>query len=391
MSKQQRILVLGGGYTGMTAALQAAARTRRHGGKVTLVNASDRFTERLRLHQTASGQRLAKLHIPELLKGTGIDFVEGWVTEIDTTARQVMVHSLEGHLTLPYDALVYALGGIPDRGKVPGVIEHAFALSGRDEAERFAARLEELKPYNGAVAVCGGGLAGVEAAAEIAETHPELRVTLLSRETPGSMMGEKARGYLHAALKRLGVEVRSGAAITKVLPDAVELEGGGLVEADACLWTAGVMVSPIAGEAGLKVDDRGRIVVDATLQSLSHPGVYAVGDAAAVSQPYGIMHGTCQGGIPTGAHAADSIARRLRGKQAKPFRFAYIHQPVSIGRRDAVIQFTHPDDSPRRWYITGKWAVAYKEFVSSSPWKTYRIIKRFPAGLVWPHGRRYRA
>jgi NADH dehydrogenase FAD-containing subunit len=202
------------------------------------------------------------------------------------------------------------------------------------------------------------------------------------------MMGDKARAYLDRALERLGVRVRSGVEIIKVLPDAVELAGGELVQSDACLWTTGVRLSPLAADAGLNVDARGRIVVDAGLRSVSHPAVYAIGDAAAVSQGWGEIHGTCQSGMPTAAHAADSIGALLRGREPKPFWFGYIHQPVSLGRKDAVIQFTRPDDTPRRWVLTGKRAVAYKEFVRASPWKTYRLIKRFPGALVWPHGGR---
>ena len=125
----------------------------------------------------------------------------------------------------------------------------------------------------------------------------------------------------------------------------------------AVLWTTGVRVSPIAAAAGLEVDDRGRIVTDESLRSVSHPNVYAVGDAAAIRQGYGVMHGTCQSGIPTAVHAATSIVRELKGKQPKKFRFGYVHQPVSLGRHDAVIQFTHADDSPGRFYLAGRMAV----------------------------------
>ena len=121
---------------------------------------------------------------------------------------------------------------------------------------------------------------------------------------------------------------------------------------------------------------------------MSHPNVYAVGDAAAVRQGYGVMHGTCQGGIPTAVHAGASIARRLAGRQPSAFRFGYVHQPVSLGRHDAVIQFTRPDDTPRRFHLSGRVAVAYKEIVSSSPWPSYRMIRRHPRALAWPHGGR---
>jgi len=243
---------------------------------------------------------------------------------------------------------------------------------------------------DGPVVVAGGGLTGVESAAEIAEQHPELDVVLLSRQVPGSMMGDKARARLHAGLERLGVRVRAGADIVKVMSDGVALADGEVVAAQAVLWTTGVRVSPIAAAAGFDVDDRGRIVTDGSLRSVSHPNVYAVGDAAAIRQGYGVVHGTCQSGIPTALHAATSIVRELKGKQPKQFRFGYIHQPVSLGRNDGVIQFTHSDDSPGRFYLAGRFAVAYKETVSSSPWTTYRLLKLLPAlgAATWRRGGR---
>ncbi|WP_327086504.1 FAD-dependent oxidoreductase [Nonomuraea sp. NBC_01738] len=377
---EQRILVLGGGYTGLLAAIATAKRTREKGTRVTLVNPSPRFTERLRLHQVAAGQELADLRIPDLLRGTGVEFVRGRVREVDASARLV---TLDDGRDLGYDTLVYALGGMADTTTVPGVAEHAFTLNSASDARRFA---ETVRLADTAV-VAGGGLTGVEAAAELAESNPGLRVTLISHDEPGSMMGRGARAYLRRTLARLGVEVRAGVRIAKVLPDGVELDGGEWVRSDATLWTTGVRVSPMAARAGLTVDDKGRIVVDATLRSVSHPDVYAVGDAAAVTLSFGVMHGTCQGGIPTAAHAAANITAQVYGKAPKPFRFGYIHQPVSLGRRDAVIQFTRYDDSPRRLFLTGRLAVAYKEFVSSSPWKTFKLLKIYAGALVWPHDR----
>jgi NADH dehydrogenase FAD-containing subunit len=143
-----------------------------------------------------------------------------------------------------------------------------------------------------------------------------------------------------------------------VLPDAIELEGGELVPSDASLWTTGVKVSPLAADSGLAVDDRGRI------------------------------HGTCQSGMPTAVHGADAIWRRLRGRKDKPFRFGYFHQPLSLGRKDGVIQFTKADDTPRRWYITGRWAVMYKELVSGSPVKMFRLSRRMNVSATISKGGR---
>ncbi|OMC43285.1 FAD-dependent oxidoreductase [Mycobacterium sp. IS-1264] len=383
-SIMKHIVIIGAGYAGMAATARLARRVKgRDDVRVTLVNPQARFTERLRLHQSASGQRLAELQIPDMLAGTSVEFVQGWVTGLDADARTVR---LDDERVIGYDTLVYALGSVADTEAVPGVDEFAYTLNSAHDAGLLAQQLDRLGA--GTVVVAGGGLTGIESAAEIAERHPELDVVLLSRQTPGSMMGPKARARLHDGLARLGVRMRSGVDIVKVMPDGVALADGQVVPAGAVLWATGVRVSPLAAAAGLRVDERGRIITDAALRSVSHQDVYVVGDAAAVRQGYGLVHGTCQSGIPTGVHAAANIVRELKGKQPKRFRFGYVHQPVSLGRHDAVIQFTHPDDSPSRFYLAGRWAVAYKETVSASPWTTYRLLKLLPAlgAVTWRRG-----
>ncbi|SNY89871.1 NADH dehydrogenase, FAD-containing subunit [Nocardia amikacinitolerans] len=346
MNTEHRIVILGAGYTGMLAAVRLARRTRRLPVRITLVNPSDRFTERLRMHQIATGQELADHRIPEILDGTGVEFVCGWATSVNPEARLVTV---DGDRVLPYDELVYALGSATDTDKVPGVAEHAWTLNDPRTAHRFAGRLAAVAAHGGSVAVCGGGLTGIEAAAEIAERHPGLRVTLISTGEPGAMMGERARAYLHRALDRLGITRSTGRSVTKVLPDAVELADGTVVPADLTLWTAGVRVAPLAARAGIETDERGLIVVDQTLKSVSHPTIRAIGDAAAVRQAWGTIHGTCQSGMPTAAYTADT---------------------------------------PRRFHLTGRAAVLYKETVSGSPPKTFRLSKKMTVAVQLSRGGR---
>ncbi|MEV2222278.1 FAD-dependent oxidoreductase [Nocardia vinacea] len=378
-----RIVVLGAGYTGMLAAVRLARRTRKLDVEITIVNPSARFTERLRMHQVAAGQELADNRIPEILAGSGVEFVQGWATSIDPEAQQVYV---DGTGTLHYDELIYALGSSTDTSIVPGAADHAWTLNDPRTAHRFSEHLAVVAADAGTVAVCGGGLTGIEAAAEIAESYPNLRVTLISSTEPGAMMGDKARAYLNSALDRLGVARKVGQAVTKVLPDAVELADGELVSADLTLWTTGVRVSPLAARSGIETDARGLIVVDPTLRSVSHPNIHAIGDAAAVRQAWGQIHGTCQSGLPTAAYVADSIARQLKGKTVEPFRFGYFHQPVSLGRKDAVIQFTAADDTPGRFYLTGRAAVLYKEGVSSSPVPSFKLSKKMTVSVQLSKG-----
>ncbi|MEV6348196.1 FAD-dependent oxidoreductase [Actinoplanes sp. NPDC051851] len=374
----RRIVVLGAGYAGMIAAAGLAGRTRRRRDvAITLVTASDRFAERLRLHQAASGQRLAELRIPELVRGSGIAFERGWVTGIDLGGRVVRI---DDEREIGFDTLIYALGSVTDPDAVPGAREHAYGIG---EATLIASRLAGMR--DGRLVVCGSGLTGLETAAEIAGQYPGLGVTLAGREAPGSRMRPGAKAHLDRALRRLGVAVRSGVEITQIRPDGIVIAGGESIPADLVIWTGGVRAPALAAEAGLTADDQGRIVTDACLRSVSHSFVYAVGDAAAVTQRHGVLHGTCQSGMPTGVHAATQIVRELNGRAPRPFRFGYVHAPVSLGRDDAVVQFTRADDSPARGYLTGRAAVWYKETVTASPWQTFRRTLRFPrhATLGW--------
>jgi NADH dehydrogenase len=378
------IVVLGAGYAGVTAAVSLAGRTRRRTDvRITVVNASDRFTERLRLHQMASGQRLADLRLPKLIDEIGADLVVGWVTGIDAEARTVRI---DDERVLGYDTLVYALGGVADTARIPGAANHAYTLDSARDAKLLQQRLGDVST----IVILGSGLTGVEAAAEFAAQHPDLDVLLLGRTEPGAELGRKAQAYLRASLHRLGVRTRV-AEVVEVRPGGVELATGERVPAGAVLWSSGVRISPLASAAGIDTDDQGRIITDATLRSVSHPEVYAVGDAAAIRQAYGVLHGTCQSGMPTGVHAAQSITRELTGRAPKPFRYGYFHTPVSIGRRDAVVQFTHPDHRPGRLYLTGRAATWYKETVSSAPWPSFGRTFRMPATgtLAWRRGGRY--
>ncbi|MCI2417461.1 FAD-dependent oxidoreductase [Saccharopolyspora sp. K220] len=124
------VVVIGAGYAGLMAAKRTARQVRPELVRVTLVNGRDRFVERVRLHQVASGQRLRMRPLAELVAGTGIEVVVGVVRELDREAKQVRIQR-EGPLrTLGYDTLVYALGSAP-RIRLPGSFPASACRSGR--------------------------------------------------------------------------------------------------------------------------------------------------------------------------------------------------------------------------------------------------------------------
>ncbi|MFT7839972.1 FAD-dependent oxidoreductase [Saccharothrix sp. BKS2] len=348
----EHIVVIGAGYAGLAAAKLAARWTD---ARVTLVNERDRFVERVRLHQLAAGQRLRELPLADLLGGTGVELVVDRVTGIDADTRQVRLTG--GALT--YDRLVYALGSRTDLG-VPGAAEHAHSVSTAEDAEALAGALRTAR----AVTVVGGGLTGIEAAAELAESRPDLAVLLVTGGRFGAALSVKGARHVRAAFDRLGVRMRDHATVAEVRADGLLLGTGEHLPADAVVWTAGFRVPELAREAGFEVDAHGRLVVDETLASVSHPEVVGVGDAAAIRRPDGLeLRMACATGLPTAQQAVRALASRLAGREPRPVRFRYVNQCVSLGRRDGLIQFTRADDSPVERVLTGRAAARYKELV----------------------------
>ncbi|MGV9405006.1 NAD(P)/FAD-dependent oxidoreductase [Streptomyces sp. NPDC003667] len=360
---QHRIVVLGAGYAGAIAAGRLARRLRREEVAVTLVNAEPDFVERIRMHQLAAGQDLRPRPLGEIFAGTGVELRTARVTGVDADRRTVAVESADGAGELAYDTLVYALGsGWNDQG-VPGTAEHAHEIAGRPGALRLRERLAGLGAGQ-PVVVVGGGLTGLEAATEIAEARPDLDVALAAQGGLGDWLSPKGRRHLREVFGRLGVTAHENAAVTAVEADRVLTADGGAIPAAVTVWTTGFAVHPIAKATTLEVTDTGRIVVDGTMRSVSHPDVYAIGDAALAMGPGGKpLRMSCASGVPSAWQAADAVVARLTGGGLPDVPLRYFNQCVSLGRREGLIQYVTADDRSVRAALTGRFAAVYKELV----------------------------
>ena len=381
------VLVLGGGYAGLLAALRVANRGRRHGARVTLVNAADSFVERIRLHQVAAGHRVASRPITRMLRGTGAEFVQGRVLRLDPRRRRVMIERDGGTHQIEYDTLIYALGSTIDTDSVPGVRDHAVTLGGTAQAQALHVCLADAAARGGHLVVCGGGLTGIEAASECAQAYPGLSVSLVTRGQFGDQLSERGRLYLRGAFTRLGIAVRDGLTVERVRADRLEVTGTRPVPFDLCLWAGSFSVSPLAWEAGLQVNERGQILVDPYVRSLAHPSVYAAGDAAApAGDPGAPIRMACATAMPMGAQAADNVIAALAGREAEPFRFAYGGRCISLGRGDALVQLVHGDDTPREQIITGRRAAWTKELVCRYAVLSLSLERRWGGAYHWLKG-----
>jgi NADH dehydrogenase FAD-containing subunit len=359
---QHRIVVLGAGYTGAVAAGRLAKRLHREDVTITLVNPEPDFVERVRLHQLAAGQDLRPRPFGEMFAGTGVALKLAKVTAVDVDRKTVTVTAANGPEPeeLEYDTLIYALGSGWNDGGVPGAAEHAHDISGRPGALRLRDRLAALDAGR-PVIVIGGG---VEAATEIAEARPDLDVALAARGALGDWLSEKGRAHLRNVVDGLGITVHEHAAVTAVEADRVTTADGRIIPAGVTVWTTGFAVHPIARATTLELTDDGRIAVDSTMRSVSHPDVYAVGDAAMAIGPGGKpLRMSCASGVPMAWQAADAVAARLAGTKVPRVPVRYFQQCISLGRKEGLIQFVTADDRAVDRALTGRVAALYKELI----------------------------
>ncbi|MFF9015897.1 NAD(P)/FAD-dependent oxidoreductase [Streptomyces sp. NPDC014870] len=373
---KHRIVVLGAGYAGAYVAGNLARRLSPADTEITVVNAEPDFVQRLRMHQFAAGQEVEAPRLADVFAGTGIRLRLARVTAVDPARQIVAVTDPEGGGELGYDTLLYALGSHTADHGAPGLAEHAFDVAGRPSALRLRERLDHLDRSDTAagrsVVVVGDGLTGIETATEIAESRPGLSVTLIARGELGAALSDGARDHLRRACDRLGITVREHTTVEAVEATHVRCADGATVASDATVWTAGFAVHPIAAASGLQVTESGRIVVDRTMRSVSHPNVYAAGDSVHVIGDNGRpLPMSCASAGYTGRQAMLAIVGRLTGREIPNVKLEYVGNHISLGRRDGIMQFVDEEARAKPTYFSGRKAARFKAAIlAMSLWTT---------------------
>jgi NADH dehydrogenase len=394
----ERIVILGGGFAGVSTAQELAKRLRREnrlargprdrGVSITLINRENYFVFQPLLADIISGAiETTHVVVPlrRMLRGVAIEV--GYVEDIEPAHRYVAVRRRESgrEFRVDYDALVVALGSVTDFRAVPGMAEHAVgvrtlgdafylrnrALSMLEEAasESDADRLDGLLTF----VIVGGGSTGVEVAAELEDllrtaqrtftSLPRPRVVLVhSRPYVLPEFGERLGRYATKKLVQAGVRVVLGRRLTRVEPDRVELDDGSVIRTSTVVSTVGNAPNPILALMEAPLDARGWITPDATFAVPGLDRVWALGDVASIVDPRTSrpMPATAQHAVREGPHAARNILAVLAGQPPTPFDYSQQGMLVSLGRFRGVGEI---------------WGIKVSGFLAWFLWRGYYLLR----------------
>ena len=371
------ILVIGGGFAGVSAAVVAADEIRSHkvDAAVTLVSETDQMTIRPRLYE--KNPETLRAPIRPALDAAGVAFVEGAVAAIDTGAKSV---TLKDGVSLSYDRLILATGSELPPLPVPGVAEHTFNIDSFDGAVAFDNHLKSVastpqSPGHDTYVIVGGGMTGIELAAEMRnriaqhggeEAAAAAKVILIEMaDVIGPEFDDNPRPVIDTALAEAGVEQRLGCRVTGFDADGVTLEGGARIDAATVVVTVGLRANGLTAQIPGERDELGRLAVGDDLKVAGLADVYATGDVARARVDdegnYALM--SCQHARTMGKYAGLNVVRDLLGEAPRPYRQPDYTTCLDLGNSGAVfttgwerdVQKTGAEAKERKTMINTQW------------------------------------
>jgi NADH:ubiquinone reductase (H+-translocating) len=367
-----RILIVGGGYVGMYAALRLQRKLRTGEASVTVVDPQPHMTYQPFLAEAAGGSIEAR-HVVVPLRRVlrHCHVLSGRVTTIEHANRTAVVELLSGNVEhLGYDVLIMAPGSVSRTLPIPGLAEYGIGFKTIGEAiflrNHVLARLDaaastldqRLRRRLLTFVVIGGGYAGIELLGELEDmaryatrynenVEPaDLRWVLV--EAANRIMPEVSPPMGVYTVERLlerGIEVFLETRVSSVTDGHVVLDDGTAFDADTIVWTAGVKANPMLERTDLPRTERGQLRCTAALQVVDLPEVFAAGDCAAVpdlsrieTDPNAICSPSAQHAVRQARVLADNVLAYLRDRPTKDYQHAYAGSVASLGLYKGVAE-----------------------------------------------------
>ena len=361
-ASQPHVVILGGGFAGMGAVQKLGDAEVR----ITLIDRNDYHTFQPLLYQVATaelGPEEVAYPLRELQRRHHhLTLHTDDVVKIDLHGKKVTTRGLGD---VDYDYLVIALGSVVNFFGTEGAADHAFPLYTMPDALRVKNHL--LKTFeavdrqpaladDGALNVCivGGGPTGVEMAGALADLifvefrkdYPSVPIdkaqVLLYEHAPSllRMFKPELQAYAMEELTQRGVKVHTGCGVAKIGPDSITLASGEVVKTQTLIWAAGLEANPVTATLGVELVRGGRIPVGPDLQVQGHPGVFAVGDIAAMTdgKTGEVLPGLGATALQAGKHVGTAISDLVLGDTPAPFKYLDKGSMAQVGRGAAIAE-----------------------------------------------------
>jgi len=371
MSKQ--LVIIGTGFAGIWSALAAkrlAKLTKKEDElEIVVIAPKPSLVVRPRLYEANASSMTHS--VEPLFEETGIQFVQGFVKDINVENNTVLVRASETEKTISYDSLIIAAGSSVVRPKaIPGIHEHAFDIDSLESSEKLESHLHNLaslpeSPSRDTIVVCGAGFTGIELATELPKrlTYPNTRIVVVEgAKELGPELGPGPRPIITQALKELGIEVKLGSLVSDIGPDSVTLASGEKIETKTAIWTAGVRATPLTAKIPAPTDSLSRLSVDQNLRVPSFNKIFATGDAAHVATDdkghFALM--SCQHALPMGRVSGHNAAATLLGEPLIQYEQPSYNCCLDLGAWGTVIS----EGWNREVKMTGDLAKKVKCFIN---------------------------
>ncbi len=388
----KRIVILGGGYGGITAAMKLGKIFKKNPEvEITIIDKNTYHTLMTELHEVA-GSRVdpdsVMISYDRIFSGSRVNMVTDVIKGLDTQKKELISEKA----TYSYDYLVLATGGAPEFFDIQGIQENSFSLWSLEDAirirqhceERYRLAAKEPNPETRqqmlTFVVAGAGFTGIELAGEFMERRDVLcrrynidpaDVKIVIAEAMDRILPiieEPLRKKTEKYLKKKGVEIRLNSPIVAAEENLVIFKDGGSLPTETFVWTCGIHGSEFTSRTALEkghtargecsfassegihgmcgcrfeeeetyiVGKRGRILVDEFMQTADDPAIFAVGDNMWFVEEGKVLPQIVETAMQTGETAAENIAAAIKGGKKKPFKSNYHGFMVSIGSRYCV-------------------------------------------------------